>query len=405
MFGKRLHKDGLVFGVSTNVLVLGIVSLFADMSTEMVYPLVPLFLVSALGATFIDVGLIEGVAESAASIMKLVSGYFSDRFGKRKFLVSSGYAIAAIAKPLLAFTTVWQQVLAIRFLDRFGKGIRSSARDAIISESKGLGAGRSFGFQRSLDTLGAVIGPLIAVALFAILSFRGLFLVAFIPGILATALVVFFVKETAAGPRNKQLYKVSFKSLDANFRTFLLGLGIFFIGNSSDAFLFLRAQSLGVPTLVVPLLYLFMNVIYAVSAFPFGVVSDKIGRKAVLLIGLAIFFIVYCGFAFASSALVIWALFPLYGLYYGLTDGVSRALVSDLAHPSLKATAFGTYYFVVGVVAFPASLIAGVLWQTVGPTFAFLYGAFMAVAALLVIGFFVRLDKPINAQDGSTHSA
>ncbi|MGZ4922730.1 MAG: MFS transporter [Halobacteriota archaeon] len=405
MFGKRLHKDGLVFGVSTNVLVLGIVSLFADMSTEMVYPLVPLFLVSALGATFIDVGLIEGVAESAASIMKLVSGYFSDRFGKRKFLVSSGYAIAAIAKPLLAFTTAWQQVLAIRFLDRFGKGIRSSARDAIISESKGLGAGRSFGFQRSLDTLGAVIGPLIAVALFAILSFRGLFLVAFIPGILATALVVFFVKETAAGPRNKQVYKVSFKSLDANFRTFLLGLGIFFIGNSSDAFLFLRAQNLGIPTLAVPLLYLFMNVIYAVSAFPFGVVSDRIGRKAVLLIGLAIFFIVYCGFAFASSALVIWALFPLYGLYYGLTDGVSRALVSDLAHPSLKATAFGTYYFVVGVVAFPASLIAGVLWQTVGPTFAFLYGAFMAVAALLVIGFFVRLDKPINAQDGSTHSA
>jgi MFS family permease len=310
--------------------------------------------------------------------------------------VYAGYAIAAIAKPLLAFTTAWQQVLAIRFLDRFGKGIRSSARDAIISDSKSLGAGRSFGFQRSLDTLGAVIGPLIAVALFGILSYRGLFLLAFIPGILATALVVFFVKETAAGPRSKQLYKVSFRSLDANFRTFLLGLGIFFIGNSSDAFLFLRAQNLGVPTLVVPLLYLFMNVIYAVSAFPFGIVSDRIGRKAVLLMGLVIFFIVYLGFAFASSALVIWVLFPLYGLYYGLTDGVSRALVSDLAPPHLKATAFGTYYFVVGVVAFPASLIAGALWQTVGPTFAFLYGAFMAVAALLVIGFFVRNDRPIN---------
>ena len=396
MFGKRFHKDGLIFGVSMNVLVLGIVSLFADMSTEMVYPLIPLFLVNALGATFIDVGLIEGVAESAASILKIVSGYLSDRFGKRKSLVYAGYAIAAIAKPLLAFTTAWQQVLAIRFLDRFGKGIRSSARDAIISDSKSLGAGRSFGFQRSLDTLGAVIGPLIAVALFGILSYKGLFLLAFIPGILATALVVFFVKETAAGPRSKQLYKVSFRSLDANFRTFLLGLGIFFIGNSSDAFLFLRAQNLGVPTLVVPLLYLFMNVIYAVSAFPFGIVSDRIGRKAVLLMGLVIFFIVYLGFAFASSALVIWVLFPLYGLYYGLTEGVSRALVSDLAPPHLKATAFGTYYFVVGVVAFPASLIAGALWQTVGPTFAFLYGAFMAVAALLVIGFFVRNDRPIN---------
>ena len=396
MFGKRFHKDGLIFGVSMNVLVLGIVSLFADMSTEMVYPLIPLFLVNALGATFIDVGLIEGVAESAASILKIVSGYLSDRFGKRKSLVYAGYAIAAIAKPLLAFTTAWQQVLAIRFLDRFGKGIRSSARDAIISDSKSLGAGRSFGFQRSLDTLGAVIGPLIAVALFGILSYRGLFLLAFIPGILATALVVFFVKETAAGPRSKQLYKVSFRSLDANFRTFLLGLGIFFIGNSSDAFLFLRAQNLGVPTLVVPLLYLFMNVIYAVAAFPFGIVSDRIGRKAVLLMGLVIFFIVYLGFAFASSALVIWVLFPLYGLYYGLTDGVSRALVSDLDPTHLKATAFGPYYFVVGIVAFPARQIAGALWQPVGPTFAFLYGAFMAVTALLVIGFFVRNDRPIN---------
>jgi MFS family permease len=396
MFGRRFSRDGLVFGVSLNVLVLGIVSLFADMSTEMIYPLIPLFLVSVLGATFIDVGLIEGVAESTASILKIVSGYLSDRFGKRKPLVYSGYAIAAIAKPLLAFTTGWQQVLAIRFLDRLGKGIRDSARDAIVSESKSRGVGRSFGFQRSLDTLGAVIGPLIAVTLFGILSFRGLFLLAFIPAILATALVVFFVKETAVGSRSKQSYKVSFRSFDANFRIFLLGLGLFFVGNSSDAFLFLRAQNLGVPTLVVPLLYLFMNVIYAVFAFPFGIISDKIGRKAVLLMGFAIFFIVYLGFAFASSALVVWVLFPVYGLYYGLTDGVSKALVSDLAPPCLKATAFGTYYFVVGVVALPASLIAGTLWQTVGPTFAFLYGAFMAVAAFLIIGFFVRSNRPTN---------
>jgi MFS family permease len=396
MFGRRFSRDGLVFGVSLNVLVLGIVSLFADMSTEMIYPLIPLFLVSVLGATFIDVGLIEGVAESTASILKIVSGYLSDRFGKRKPFVYFGYAIAAIAKPLLAFTTAWQQVLGIRFLDRLGKGIRDSARDAIVSESQSLGVGRSFGFQRSLDTLGAVIGPLIAVALFGILSFRGLFLLAFIPAILATVLVVFFVKETAVGSRSKQSYKVSFRSFDANFRIFLLGLGLFFVGNSSDAFLFLRAQNLGVPTLVVPLLYLLMNVIYAVFAFPFGIISDKIGRKAVLLMGFAIFFTVYLGFAFASSALVVWVLFPVYGLYYGLTDGVSKALVSDLAPPRLKATAFGTYYFVVGVVALPASLIAGTLWQTVGPTFAFLYGAFMAVAAFLIIGFFVRSNRPTN---------
>jgi MFS family permease len=397
MFRRRFSKDGLVLGVSLNVLVLGIVSLFADMSTEMIYPLIPLFLVNVLGATFIDVGFIEGVAESTASILKIVSGYLSDRFGKRKSLVYSGYAVAAIAKPLLALATAWQQVLAIRFLDRLGKGIRDSARDAIISESKGLGVGRSFGFQRSLDTLGAIIGPLIAVVLFGILSFRGLFLLAFIPGIIATALVVFFVKETAVGSRSNQRYKVSFRSFDSNFRIFLLGLGLFFIGNSSDAFLFLRAQNLGVPTLQVPVLYLAMNVIYAVSSFPFGIVSDRIGRKAVLIIGFGIFFAVYLGFALASSALIIWILFPIYGLYYGLTDGVSKALVSDLAPLHLKATAFGTYYFIIGVVALPASLIAGTLWQVVGPAFAFLYGAVMALIAVLIIGLFVRTGRLASA--------
>ncbi len=396
MFGKRSPTDGVIFGVSLNVFVLGIVSLFADMSTEMIYPLIPLFLVNVLGATFIDVGLIEGIAESTASVLKIVSGYLSDKFGKRKPLVCSGYSIAAIAKPLLALATAWQQVLVIRFFDRLGKGIRDSARDAIISESSGLGVGRSFGFHRSLDTLGAVIGPLIAVALFGILSYRGLFLLAFIPGIIATALVVFFVKETAVGPRSKQLYKVSFKSFDANFRVFLVGLALFFIGNSSDIFLFLRAQNLGIPTLVVPLLYLIMNVIYAVSAFPFGIISDIIGRKTVLLLGFAVFFLVYLGFAFASSSLIVWILFPVYGLYYGLTDGATKALVSDLAPSHLKATAYGTYYFVVGAVAFPASVIAGTLWQTLGPTFAFLYGAIMAIAAVLIIGFFVHSEPRVQ---------
>jgi MFS family permease len=396
MLAKKLSKNGLLFGVGTNVVVLGIVSLFADMSTEMIYPLIPLFLVSVLGATFIDVGLIEGVAESAASILKIVSGYLSDRFGKRKPLVYSGYGIAAIAKPLLAFTTAWQQVLVIRFFDRLGKGIRDSARDAIVSESKSLGVGRSFGFQRSLDTLGAVIGPLIALTLFGILSFRGLFLIAFIPGALAAVLVVFFVKEAVGKRGSKELYKVSFSAFDRNLRIFLLGLGLFFIGNSSDAFLFLRAQNLGIPTLVVPALYLIMNVIYAVSSFPFGIVSDQIGRKWVLLIGFAIFFVVYLGFAVASSTLLVWILFPLYGLYYGLTDGVSRALVSDLAPTHLKATAFGTYYFVVGVVALPASLIAGAIWQTIGPAYTFFYGAVMASAAALTIGLFVQSDRLVK---------
>ena len=399
MRARKLSKDGLVLGVGLNVVTLGVVSLFADMSTEMIYPLIPLFLVNVLGATFIDVGLIEGVAESTASILKIASGYLSDRFGKRKPLVYTGYGIAAFAKPLLAFATTWQQVLVIRFADRFGKGVRDSARDAIVSESKSLGVGRSFGFQRSLDTLGAVIGPLIAVALFGILSYRGMFLLAFIPGIFAALLVVFFVRETAVGPRESKAYKVSFKSFDANFRVLLLGLGLFFVGNSSDAFLFLRAQNLGINALLVPVLYLVMNVVYAVSSFPFGIISDRIGRKTVLLLGFGIFFFVYLGFAFASSWIWIWVLFPVYGLYYGLTDGVSKALISDLSPQHLKATAFGTYYFVIGVVALPASLVAGTLWQTIGPTFTFLYGATMALLAIVIISVFVKGSQQEKPQD------
>jgi len=390
MIGKQFNKDRFILGISFNVLILGVVSLFADMSTEMIYPFVPLFLINVLGASFIDVGTIEGIAESTASIFKVVSGYISDKFGKRKPLVYSGYGISAIAKPLLALATVWQQVLGLRFIDRLGKGVRDSARDAIISDSGGKGAGRSFGFQRSLDSLGAIIGPLIAASLFIYLSYRGLFLLAFIPGLFAMLLVVFFVKDTAVGMSDGRVYQISFKSFDKNFKILLIGLGLFFIGNSSDAFLFLRAQNLGITTLFIPILYLLSNLVYALTSFPFGILSDKIGRKKVLLIGYSIFFLVYLGFALAHSSILMWALFPVYGLYYGLTDGVSKALVSDLAPKTLKATAFGTYYTVVGIVALPASLIAGILWEKFGPPYAFFYGAIMSIAAIITIGLFVK---------------
>jgi len=390
MIGKQFSKDRFIYGISFNVLILGVVSLFADMSTEMIYPFIPLFLINVLGASFIDVGIIEGIAESTASIFKIISGYISDKFGKRKPLVYSGYGISAIAKPLLALATMWQQVLGLRFIDRLGKGVRDSARDAIISESGGKGTGRSFGFQRSLDTLGAILGPLIGTSLFIYLSYRGLFLLAFIPGLFATLLVVFFVKDIVIGISDGHVYQISFKSFDRNFKILLIGLGLFFIGNSSDAFLFLRAQNLGITTLFIPILYLTSNVTYALTSFPFGILSDKIGRKKVLLLGYTIFFLVYLGFALANSSVLMWMLFPVYGLYYGLTDGVSKALVSDLAPKTLKATAFGTYYTVIGIVALPASLIAGILWETFGPPFAFFYGAIMSLAAIITIGLFVK---------------
>ena len=385
-------RDKILTGLGPNVLVLGLVSLFTDISSEMIYPLIPLFLVSALGASYVDVGAIEGVAESTASILKVFSGWLSDRWGRRKPIIIIGYGVSALAKPLLALTSSWPQVLVTRFLDRFGKGVRTAARDALIAESSEGRLGKAFGFHRAADTIGAVVGPLIASVLIALsFGFRAIFLIAFVPALIGVVLILLFVRETRSPPpqaeESMQEARLNPSHLNAPFRTYLLVLAIFAIGNSSDVFIILRAQNVGAPLVLIPLLYLAMNLVYALVSFPAGVLSDRVGRRPIILSGYLIFALTYAGFAFVSNVTQIWALIALYGLYNGFTEAAAKAYAADLSGGAHLGTYFGFYNSVIGVFALPASVIAGLLWMAFGAPSVFIYGtltAFIAFALLLV---------------------
>ncbi len=370
--------------------LLGIVSLCTDASTEMIYPLIPLFLTRTLGAPVSVLGLIEGLAEATASILKGVSGWLSDRLGVRRPLAICGYGLAALTKPLLALASGWPLVLVARVLDRFGKGVRGTPRDAIIADSSEPEVrGRAFGFHRSTDQIGAVIGPLAALPLLAIFheNYRPLFLAAFIPAALGVA-VLFAVRETGA-PRPAGAAPPSFRVAGASpeFRRFLAIMLVFTLGNSSDVFLILRARHLGIPPHDIVLLFALYNALYVVSAYPAGIVSDRIGRKRVIMLGLAVFALVYFGFGLATNTPWIWVLFAVYGIYQGLTDGTSRAHVAGLVAPAERATALGAYAMITGLVTFPASAIAGVLWDRFGAPVPFFVGAACAAvsAALLAM--------------------
>ncbi len=371
-----------------NVMVLGWVSFFSDVSSEMIYPLLPLFLANVLGAPVSAIGLIEGIAESTASLLKVVSGWLSDRLGRRKALATLGYVLSNLTKPLFAVTTAWPQVLAIRFTDRVGKGVRTSPRDVILADSVPAGErGGAFGLQRAMDTAGAVAGPLTA---FAVLSgwpgdYRRVFLLALLPGIAAILLIALGVRDpAAAGKSAAALPRPSLAPFDRRFKLFLLAVTVFMLGNSSDAFLLLRAQNLGVPAEFVPILWGMFNIVYATTAWPAGRLSDRIGRKTLVVAGYLVFALVYAGFALASTAWHAWLLFAAYGIYYGTTDGVQRAFAADLAPPHLRGTAFGVFHTLTGLALFPASVIAGLLWQSLGVPAPFIYGAGMALVAVLV---------------------
>lgn len=401
------EKKNLIFkknklGISKNVFILGLVSFFNDVASEMIYPIVPIFLTTILGAPAAIVGLIEGIAESTSSILKVVSGWLSDKLSRRKPFTVAGYSCSAIGKIILSLAYSWPVVLVARFVDRFGKGVRTSPRDALIVESsESSNRGKSFGFHRAFDTLGAVVGPLIALLAIHFLDnkFRLIFFLAFIPACIGLALLIIFVKEKRKEKIETFTFKFSWRNLDSSFKTFLIISLIFALGNSSDAFLILRAQNLGLSVTLVILVYVLFNLTYAIFSVPAGIISDKIGAKKILLIGFALFSIIYLFFGLAKTSLMLWLLFPFYGIYMALTEGVGKAYISNLVPQEKVGTAFGIYQTVVGLCTFFASLIAGLLWSYIAVSAPFVFGSIMAIIAAIL--FFVlgrKKDQIINAE-------
>ncbi len=398
--GSDRDKGSGFFGFGRNVFVTGLVSFFMDISSEMVYPLVPLFLASVLGVNKSVIGLIEGVAESTASLVKVFSGWFSDRIGNRKWLMAAGYGISTLSRPIVALAAGWRPVMGSRFMDRFGKGVRTAPRDAIIAESTDTASlGKTFGFQRSMDTMGAVAGPALAFFLLGILSndYRKVFWLSMIPGVIAVLLIIFFITEKKrAVTVHSHRPKLTLRHFDWKFKFFVIIAALFALGNSSDMFLILRAQQTGVSTGLIPMVYLLFNLVYALSSIPAGFAADRYGKKRIILLGFILFAFLYYGFAVASDTKTIWLLFALYGLFMGLTDGVQRAFIATIIPQHFKATAFGFYNTVVGLATLPASLIGGWLWDRVSPSATFYLGAATAAVSAVLFILFIAANKRNN---------
>jgi len=383
-------------GIPRNVVILGLVSFFNDVASEMIYPLVPIFLTSVLGAPVSIVGLIEGIAESIASILKVVFGWLSDKLRKRKPFIVAGYSLSTVSKIIFGLAYSWPFVLLARFIDRFGKGTRTSARDALIAESSEASVrGKTFGFHRALDTLGAVVGPLLALVAIKALgnNIRLIFFLSFIPAFIGVLLLFFFVKEKGRKQKNSSDFQFHWRDIDPSFKVFLLISFIFALGNSSNAFLILRAQNLGLSVTMVILVYVHYNFVYAIFSIPAGIISDKIGPKKLLLAGFLLFALIYLFFGLITKSLFLWLLFPFYGIYMALTEGVSKAYISNLVPQEKIGTAFGIYQTTIGLCAFFASWIAGMLWSYVGISSPFIFGSMMAILAALL---FIVLGKKIE---------
>ncbi len=389
-------------GLTRNVVILGFVSLLNDGASEMIYPLLPVFLTSVLGAGPAALGVIEGIAESTASLLKLYSGYVSDRVKKRKGWIVAGYSISNIIRPLIAFSTSWLHVLALRFSDRVGKGLRTSPRDAIIADSTPAEfRGKAYGFHRAMDHSGAIIGPLAATALLLVYhdNLKTIFLLSVIPGVLAVGMLLFGLKEKpaeapkSAAPAAVFNFRSSLREMPGGFQKFLIIVLVFTLGNSTDAFLLLRAQQLGVPVTLLPLIWVVLHIVKMISSVPGGTLSDRIGRKKVIVAGYVVYALVYAGFGAATQHWHAWTLFGLYGIYFGFTEGVEKALVADFAPVHLRGSAFGLYHLVVGAGAFPASLLFGFVWQRFGSASAFGMGAGLALLAGVMLSALV-VRKP-----------
>lgn len=395
-----MNQDKKYFGFSKNVFFTGLVSFFMDVSSEMIYPLVPLFLANVLGVNKSMIGLIEGIAESTASILKVFSGWFSDRIGRRKNLMIAGYTISTLSRPIIALAGAWQQVLASRFVDRLGKGIRTAPRDAIIAEStETTHLARAFGFHRSLDTMGAAVGPAIALVLLQLYNnnYQMVFWLSMIPGAIAVLIIIAFIrdkKRAAVAPAERP--RLTLKHFDWRVKFFIVIATLFALGNSSDAFLILRAEQVGITTAMIPAVYLVFNLVYSLSSIPAGIAADKYGKKKIILLGFVLFAGLYYGFAAAKSTTTIWVLFSLYGVFMGLTEGVQKAFLASIIPPDYKATAFGVYATAMGVATLPASLIGGLLWDRVSPAATFYFGA---ATATLSATLFIILIVSIRHSD------
>ena len=389
-----------------NVWALGLTSFFTDISSEMVFNLLPLFLYNVLGIRTSLIGLIEGIAETTASLLKIFSGYISDRLGKRKWLTATGYTLSAITKPLLYFANTWGWVLGVRFTDRVGKGIRTAPRDALIADSiNAKTRGLAFGIHRAADTAGAMLGLILAAGVVWTVqagvqtleksTFQTVVLISIIPGILGVLSIVLGAQDTDGGQRPAQVPRLSLKGFDGRFKGFLLIVVLFTLGNSSDAFLILRAQERGLTVLQVMGMLITFNLIYAVISTPAGALSDRIGRRTLVIGGWLVYGLIYLGFALSKTGGQVWVLYALYGLYYGMVEGTAKAFVADLVPKEQRGTAYGVYNAAVGLTAFPASFIAGLLWQGAGgwsgfgASAPFYFGAAMAILAVTLFGFWL----------------
>ena len=393
-----------IWGLDSNVFFLGVVSFLTDISSEIIFTIVPLLLFNVLGATTLTIGAIGGVSESADAIFRIISGWFSDKAKKRKPLTLLGYGISTIAKPFMLLAASSGSVLAVRFGDRVGKGIRTSPRDALLAESMEAGErGKGFGMHRAMDTFGAVLGLAIAAIVIYLVqggelelglgTYHRLVLVGMVPAVLAVLVLLFLVhevKSSKVGSRQGVSFKALSDGFSRRFKIFLVIMAVFTLGNSSDFFVILRAQNLGSPVINVVLMLVLFNVTYAAVSLPAGRLSDRLGRRRVMIIGWFVYAAVYIGFASASSLWQVWLLFGCYGIYYGVTEGVARAFVADLVPEGKRGTAYGLYHGVVGLTLLPASLIAGWLWDAFSPAAPFYFGAGFAFLAMLGIMALVR---------------
>jgi MFS family permease len=405
--GETPSTQSGIRALPRNVWVVTATSFLTDISSEMVVNLIPLFLSSVLGVKTDIIGLIEGIAETTASVLKGFSGWISDRIDERKWLTVAGYGISTAAKPFLYFATSWLGVMAVRFADRVGKGIRTAPRDALVADSiDERHRGMAFGLHRAGDTAGAALG--LVIALLVVLAtqsgqvtlsrqtFQTIVLLSVVPAALAVLVLAIYVRDVGTRSGQKARVRLTLAGFDRRFRAFLLAVVIFTLGNSADAFLILRANDLGLSVSGVLGMLITFNVVYALVSGPAGALSDRVGRRQLIVGGWLVYGLIYLGFVATTQAWQIWALYAGYGVYYGATEGTAKALVADLVRVDQRGTAYGVYNAVVGVMALPASLVAGVLWQGAfgwqgfGAGAPFLFGALMAFLAVVVVVYALR---------------